>query len=336
MSINMGMGMGVNAGQQVNLPFQITIVGTGDFSGYGTLSINCPNNSRLYSSGNTTICLTSGGTYAQELTSPSNSSTVAFNIFVKNSSAVADYLYLPFNMTKWNGWTASTNQPSLTFVLNNLPTSLTYFSCTGANTISGTLPSTWGSMTRFDCTGSNKISGTLPTSWGSMTYFVCASDKTISGTLPSTWGSMTYFYCTGVNTISGTLPTSWGSMTSFYCASYNTINDSSLSPTSSATWDRFYFDPTTGGGLDQAEQSALLVMFATRPWSGYKTIGFYAPNTSMANTDAAGIWNFATPTDLALAVKHLVITHGVVITLQGITWATDTGLPTGFYAWLTS
>jgi hypothetical protein len=292
MSINMGMGMGVNAGQQVNLPFQITIVGTGDFSGYGTLSINCPNNSRLYSSGNTTICLTSGGTYAQELTSPSNSSTVAFNIFVKNSSAVADYLYLPFNMTKWNGWTASTNQPSLTFVLNNLPTSLTYFSCTGANTI--------------------------------------------SGTLPSTWGSMTYFYCTGVNTISGTLPTSWGSMTSFYCASYNTINDSSLSPTSSATWDRFYFDPTTGGGLDQAEQSALLVMFATRPWSGYKTIGFYAPNTSMANTDAAGIWNFATPTDLALAVKHLVITHGVVITLQGITWATDTGLPTGFYAWLTS
>ena len=102
----------------------------------------------------------------------------------------------------------------------NLPSGMTYFNCTGSNTLSGTLvmPS---SMTYFACIGSNTLSGTLSLPSG-MTTFTCGGFNTLSGTLSLPSG-MTYFNCGGNNTLSGTLSLPSG-MTTFICRGSNTLS----------------------------------------------------------------------------------------------------------------
>ena len=75
---------------------------------------------------------------------------------------------------------------------------MTYFLCSGFNTISGAFPSDWKSLTTFYCAGSNTISGALPSDWKSLTTFYCAGSNTISGIAPGTDAftstSMWYIY----------------------------------------------------------------------------------------------------------------------------------------------
>ena len=85
----------------------------------------------------------------------------------------------------------------------SLPSGMTYFSCTGFNTLSGTLSLPSG-MTAFICTGSNTLSGTLSLP-SKMTVFICTGSNTLSGYTPSAKAdNQVLFSLTGQNTLSAT------------------------------------------------------------------------------------------------------------------------------------
>ena len=85
----------------------------------------------------------------------------------------------------------------------SLPSGMTYFGCTGSNTLSGKLSLPSG-MTYFGCQGLNTLSGTLSLPSG-MTYFFCVGSNTLSGYTPSAKASnQRRFVLTGSNTMSAT------------------------------------------------------------------------------------------------------------------------------------
>ena len=175
-----------------------------------------------------------------------NGTDVAFSkIYSVSSSYKVNFTGNGTKLTKFNMPDAGANISGTL----SIPTSLTYFSCTGSNTLSGTLSmpssltsfSCYGSntlsgplsmpssLTTFSCGGSNTLSGTLSMP-SSLTYFACYGSNTLSGTLNMPTG-MTYFSCAGANTLSGTLsiPTS---LTYFYCTGSNTLSGTLSIPTS--------------------------------------------------------------------------------------------------------
>lgn len=85
----------------------------------------------------------------------------------------------------------------------SLPSGMTYFNCSGSNTLSGTLSLPSG-MTYFLCAGSNTLSGTLSLP-SEMTFFDCGGSNTLSGYTPSAKASnQERFIITGQNTLSAT------------------------------------------------------------------------------------------------------------------------------------
>jgi len=240
-----------------------------------------------------------------------------------------------------NGWATQAGSPSISLNIASLPSVLITFYCSGSNTVSGDLPSDWMEMKYFYCSGSNTVSGDLPSDWMEMKYFYCYGSNTVSGDLPSDWKEMTYFVCSGGNTVSGALPSDWKAMTYFLCDGPNTVSGiaSGVDASTSTSMSRIYLDPITGSGLSILEQSRILVLMSTKTtWGSPRSIGFYAPCASMADTAADGIWDYTTvPTPaLAAAIKTLVITKGVTITLRDVNFTTGGGLPSGFVTWLNS
>ncbi len=102
-------------------------------------------------------------------------------------------IYNAANLTRF--YTAS--NCAWAFDLSSVPRSvMTYFACTGSNTITGNLSSLPSVMTYFLCTGSNTITGNLSSLPSVMTYFLCTGSNTINAyTTGHTWASaMNYFY----------------------------------------------------------------------------------------------------------------------------------------------
>ena len=98
-----------------------------------------------------------------------------------------------YNSLAINYWSCSDNAAYAFNWSQTKKMMLTYFYCTGSNTLSGTLSLPSG-MTYFYCAGSNTLSGTLSLPSG-MTTFTCVGFNTLSGyTTQSFSQSMNYFY----------------------------------------------------------------------------------------------------------------------------------------------
>ena len=81
-----------------------------------------------------------------------------------------------------------TSGVDISFDIANLPSVLTYFICTGSNTVSGDIANLPSSLTYFFCSGSNTVSGDIANLPSSLTYFRCSGSNTISDyTIPHTW-----------------------------------------------------------------------------------------------------------------------------------------------------
>jgi len=178
------------------------------------------------------------------------SSSAARNVVIYNSAKIT--YFASTDGANYNFDWAQTNRMRLT-----------YFACTGSNTLSGTLtlPS---SMTFFLCLGSNTLSGTL-TLPSSMTTFQCGGSNTLTGTLtlPS---SMTYFVCSGSNTLTGTL-TLPASMTYFNCQGSNTLNGYTTQ-TFNNNMNHLYLITTSGAGFSAAEVDRLIIDLDNSAWAG--------------------------------------------------------------------
>jgi len=310
--------------------FTFTSTGTGAEA--GTLSLFYPaseDGKVVQATGN--VKLGAGGDQTSQVIV--GNATNTFTVFCTTGTGT---LVLPNTYTRFssntsdtdptNGWNASTNAPSLAFDIATIPAGLITFRCTGSNTISGDLPNDWKEMTYFLCTASNTISGDLPNDWKEMTYFYCTASNTISGDLPNDWKEMTYFLCAGYNEIGGIREGAYeGSVT-------DAMRYLLLQSTSSLC------------GLSADEQEALLIGKAGRTWTGTVfNLSISVPGTamaSMADTAIPGRWfsDAATPTDVAIALKTLVKTKNVNVTLNGLTMPGDvsgdgSGFPVGFGDW---
>ncbi len=190
---------------------------------------------------------------------------------------------------------------NISFDLAQLPRSLTYFYCTGSNTITGNLSSLPIGLTYFRCAGFNTLTGNLSSLPAGLTYFYCAGFNTLTGNLSSLPAGLTDFYCTGSNTLTGNLSSLPAVLTYFYCTGFNTIGDYS-----GKTWAnnqrRVYLVPVAGGGLSSAEIDQLLIDLAAAggTWTADKQV--YLRGTNAARTSAS---------DAAVAT---IVSKGVTVT----------------------
>lgn len=165
------------------------------------------------------------------------------------------------NMTKWT----ITSTSGVFFDLSAMAlTGLTYFYCSGNNTITGNLSSLPANMTYFNCQGSNTITGNLSSLPVNMATFACTGSNTITGNLSSLPANMTSFYCTGSNTISDYTTRTWAN-----------------------NQQRVYLIPVAPGGLDSTEVDQLLIDLAAAggTWTGDKQV--YIKGTCAARTAAS-------------------------------------------------
>jgi hypothetical protein len=168
----------------------------------------------------------------------------------------------------------------ISFDLGHLPINLTYFLCTGENTVSGSLADLPSGLTYFNCQGSNTVSGSLADLPSDLTYFLCTGENTVSGSLADLPSGLTYFYCTGSNTVSGSLSDLPSDLTHFICYGENTVSGSladlpsgltyfncagsnTIDTYTTRTWttkpSTFKLIPVSPGGLSETEINQLLV-----------------------------------------------------------------------------
>ena len=80
---------------------------------------------------------------------------------------------------------------------------LTYFLCTGSNTVSGDIQNLPSGLIYFNCTGSNTVSGDIQNLPSDLTYFSCSGSNTISDYTTKAWTTKpTTFILTGNSALS--------------------------------------------------------------------------------------------------------------------------------------
>ena len=184
-----------------------------------------------------------------------------------------------------------TGSNTVTGNIADLPAVMTSFTCTGSNTVTGNIADLPAVMTSFTCTGSNTVTGNIADLPAVMTYFFCIGSNTVTGNIADLPAVMTSFYCDGSNTITGNIADLPSVMTYFRCTGSNTINNY----TSGRTWANnqlsFFIRQATGYGLDSTEVDNLLIDLANvSAWTGTKTIdirGVNAARTSASNAAVA-------------------------------------------------
>ena len=165
-----------------------------------------------------------------------------------------------FNAAVMTRFTMIKTGANITFNLRNLPAGLTYFLCTGSNTITGDIANLPAGLTDFICYGSNTITGDIADLKTGLTDFRCTGSSTITGDIANLPAGLTIFECQGSNTITGDIADLPAGLTTFYCTGSNTIDTYS-----GKTWTTkpatFILIPTGVGGLDVDEVNQLLIDF---------------------------------------------------------------------------
>jgi hypothetical protein len=281
MEMTMGMGMAGEGNRFSNSEFIFSVISTQTISGVFRTT-----------AGETITVLWGDGT--------SNTYTgITDQAYTKNYGSVGSRTVVILNSKSITRFTSTQDSSNIGFNLNVLPKSVTYFRCTGANTVSGNLSSIPTVMTYFYCYGANTITGNLSSLPVVMTSFTCYGSNTIIGNLSSLPAVMTSFTCYGSNTISGNLSSIPAVMTYFNCAGSNTIADY-ITRTWANNMDRVCLVQAATYGLSSAEVDQLLIDLATRTWTATKTITLVAPNAARTAASDAAV---ATLNGLGVTVK---------------------------------
>ena len=176
-----------------NLPdFVMPLVPTGTGGAVSTFQLTVSTTTTVSIDGNGMLFDDAAGTV-----NPQTVKTVASggsrSVFIRLTSGTASLRVIGgmLLLTHINGYVTMTNSPAIGALdLNRLPSVMTFFNCTGSNTITGNLSSLPSVMTSFVCTGSNAITGNLSSLPSVMTYFFCIGLNTITDyTSPRTWAT---------------------------------------------------------------------------------------------------------------------------------------------------
>lgn len=143
----------------------------------------------------------------------------------------------------------------ISFNVANLPSSLTYFFCTGSNTISGDIANLPLGLTVFHCTGSNTVFGDIASLPSDMTYFYCYGLNTVSGDISGLPLGLIDFFCYGSNTVSGDIANLPLNLIIFRCSGSNTVSGDIANLSSNLTYFLCKGSNTVSGYIDNLQST---------------------------------------------------------------------------------
>jgi len=216
--------------------------------------------------------------------------SVALTKFMMDRSGVdisLDIANLPAGLTYFG----CSGSNTVTGDIVNLPIGLTYFSCWGSNTVTGDIANLPTGLTVFKCWGSNTVTGDIANLPVGLTYFSCWGNNTVTGNIANLPTGFTYFGCWGSNTVTGDIANLPAELTYFSCWGNNTI-----SGYSGKMWTMkpatFKFGPVSPGGLSTAEVDQLLIDFdADLTWASGNVINLTGTNAVRSSASDAAVAN---------------------------------------------
>ena len=169
---------------------------------------------------------------------------------------------------------------------------LTFFSCSGSNTVSGDLTNLPSGLTFFFCSGSNTVSGDIANLPSGLTYFKCSGSNTVSGDIANLPSGLTFFSCFGSNTVSGDIANLPSGLTYFYCSGSNTVSGYTTPHTWLTKPATFILAPVGAGGLSEGEIDNLLIDFdADLVWAAGNMITLTGTNAARSAASDAAVTN---------------------------------------------
>jgi len=247
--------------------------------------------------------------------------------YSKNYGSVGSRIVTVVGESNITNWTMTTTVANVQCDLADLPVNLTYFSCIGANTITGDLADLPVNLTYFSCAGDNTITGDIADLPVNLTYFRCEGLNTVNGDLGDLPVNLTYFRCYGLNTVNGDLGDLPVNLTYFTCVGSNTVNGDLGDLPVNLTYFYCVGSNTVNGDLGDlpvnltyfyCAGSNAIFAYTSKTWAKKPTTFILTP-VSPGGLDATEINNLLIDFD-----EDLTWTSGDVITLTG-TNAAPTG-----------
>lgn len=190
--------------------------------------------------------------------------------------------------------TSSVN--AFAFDLSALPGTLTQFTMSGSNMVSGSIANVPTGLTYFYLSGVNTIGGSVAGLPPGLATFYALGSNTVTGSIASLPAGMTTLFVTGANTISGSTAALPAGMAIFGVQGANTVTGSAT-PWRTASMSNVVL---TGGALSSAGVDNLLIALANVvSWTGIKNIDLRGNNAGRTSASNAAV---ATMTGLGATV----------------------------------
>jgi len=349
-----------------DVPVTATVAVNGDGVGIGVIQLSVSSDVRLTISGNarfytdaaatlgesTTWDVVSGATRSRYIRCTSGTSTLTFSnnkltqfISWQNISGNGPLLTMNTNIFPQMTLISVANNAALTIALGELSRELTSINYRANGTLSGELSTLPYPLTLFKVAGANALNGDVKTLPRGLTQVEVSGFNTFSGNIADLPSGMTWCLISGYNTLTGDLAAAPAGLTYFDIRGNNTISTYTGGRAWNANLNYLRLLPAAGSGLSVSELSALIADVDGSAWGGSsRTLIVNGNNASMADTNQGGIWGDfdgeTTPSALATALKSLVRTKSVTVSLTGIAipggTGDGTGFPAGFGDWYRS
>ncbi len=270
-------------------------------------------------SANQTIALTGSDQTASHTYSTAGNHNITFyaanNLTKFSTASNCDWSFDLASIPKGLTYFDCSGTNTITGGLSSLPGGMAYFDCSGSNTITGNLSGLPRGMTNFTCSGSNTVAGNLSSLPTGLASFNCQGNNTVAGNLSSLPTGLTYFSCRGNNTITGDLSSLPSGIATFNCVGNNTINSCAASHAWASGMNEFCLT-TNGKGLTSWMVDSLFILLDKTTWHSGGTINLTGTGIG-APTPASA----AARTDLTIN-KHVSITTNSSIWSMNINTST--------------
>jgi hypothetical protein len=325
----------MNSGGGGVTPYSFTLTSTGNGTGVSTLSMEVSEDVTMTLDGTAKFYTNSGGTEGESSTWELTAGEVR-TIYLKCPSGTANMTISDVSkLIRWTAWTSGVNAASISGDVSVFGVNLTNLTVTGSNTLTGSVAALTD-LTYLRVAGSNTLTGSVAALTDLTTLWVAGSN-TITGSVAALT-DLTFLTVFGSNTLTGSVA-ALTDLTYLRVTGSNTLTYAEHIRAVNQTY--FLTTPASGSGWSTSDISQALIDNSETTWAGVKVLNLTGEHSSMADTIQGGIWgDFSagdSPSAVATALKTLVKTLLVTVSLNGVTQpggsGDGTGFPAGFGDW---
>jgi peptidoglycan/xylan/chitin deacetylase (PgdA/CDA1 family) len=349
------------------ISFEVSV--NGDGVGVGLLTIQCASDVTVTLDGTARFYTNDLGTLG-ESTTWSATSGGDRSRYIRCPSGTANLTFSRKDLTKFNWANSSGNGPKVTLDIKSLA-DITYFSFisnavvtarvaevprnttfaeirSSGGTVDGDVAHLPYGLQTLKYAGTNTLDGYVANLPRTLVTMELSGQNTLYGNVADLPPNMVYCLLSGQGLTGGDLADLPAGIT-YLDLRYYGAAPADVSYTQGRTWsnDVRYVRHWggTGVGLSAQEVSDIVTDINSATWAGSgRTLDISHNNASMVDTAQGGIWGDfegeTTPSALATALKSLVRTKSVTVTLTGIAipgaTGDGTGFPAGFGDWYRS